>query len=99
MLSLQAEGGVKNLRRAMDSRYGKKTATVQKDPSYLIDWLVSFVMNAHQYNFAPLNIVAMNETAVWNYMVSETTVEATSAKDVPMKSTGHEKVCFCLFGS
>ena len=77
----------------------QKTATVQKDPSYLIDWLVSFVMNAHQYNFAPLNIVAMNETAVWNYMVSETTVEATSAKDVPMKSTGHEKVCFCLFGS
>ena len=26
-------------------------------------------------------------------MVSETTVEATSAKDVPMKSTGREKVC------
>ena len=25
-------------------------------------------------------------------MVSETTVEATGAKDVPMKSTGHEKV-------
>ena len=35
----------------------------------------------------------MDETAVWNNMVSETTVEATIAKDVPMKSTGHEKVC------
>ena len=34
----------------------------------------------------------MDETAVWNDMVSETTVEATGAKDVPMKSTGHEKV-------
>ena len=45
-----------------------------------------------QYNFTPHNIVAMGETAVWNDMVSETTVEATGAKDVPMKSTGHEKV-------
>ena len=26
-------------------------------------------------------------------MVSETTVDATGAKDVAMKSTGHEKVC------
>ena len=28
----------------------------------------------------------------WNDMVSETTVGATGAKDVPMKSTGHDKV-------
>ena len=35
----------------------------------------------------------MDKTTVWNNMVSETSVEATSAKDVPMKSTGHEKVC------
>ena len=34
----------------------------------------------------------MDETAVWNDMVSETTVGATGAKDVPIKSTGHEKV-------
>ena len=34
----------------------------------------------------------MDETAVWNDMVSETTFEATGAKDVPMKSSGHEKV-------
>ena len=76
---------------------GRKTTTAQKDPSCLIDRLVSFVMHArrlqHQYNFAPHNIVAIDKTAVWNDMVSETTVEATGAKDVPMKSTGHEKVC------
>ena len=40
----------------------------------------------------PRNIVAKDETAVWNDMASETTVEATGAKDVPIKSTGHEKV-------
>ena len=45
-----------------------------------------------QYNFAPHNIVAMDETAVWKDMVSETTVKATGAKDVAMKSSGHEKV-------
>ena len=73
-----------------------KTTTAQKDPSYLIDRVVSFVMHAcqlqHQYNFAPHNIVAMHETAFWNDMVPETTVKVTGAKDVPIKSTGHEKV-------
>ena len=47
---------------------GRKTTTVQRDPSYLIDRLVSFVMHARrlqrQYNFAPHNIVAIDETAV-----------------------------------
>ena len=46
----------------------RKTKTAQKDPSYLIDRLVSFVMHARrvqrQYNFAPRNIVAIDETAV-----------------------------------
>ena len=53
-----------------------------------------------QYNFASHKIVAMDETAVWNDMVSKTTVEATGAKDVPMKYTGHEKVrvFVCLAG-
>ena len=63
-----------------------KTTTAQKDRSYLIDRLVSFAMHARrfqrQYNFASHNI---DETAVWNDMVSETTVEATGAKDAPMK--------------
>ena len=80
----------------MDSRYGEKQQLHEKDPSYLIDMLVSFVTHALrlqcQCNFSPHNIVAMDETAVWNYMVSETTVEATGAKDVPTKSTRHEKV-------
>ena len=46
-----------------------------------------------QYNFAPHNIIAMDETAAWNNMVSKTSVEATIAKDVPIKSTGHVKFC------
>ena len=34
----------------------------------------------------------MDETAVWSDMVSATTVNKTGAKDVPLKSTGREKV-------
>ena len=41
-------------------------------------------MHAHQlqrqYNFVPHNIVAMDETAVWNNMVSETTVKTMALK-------------------
>ena len=47
----------------------------------MIDWLVSFIIHARrlqrQYNFAPHKIVAIDETAVWNDMISETTVEAS----------------------
>ena len=56
----------------------RNTTTAQKDPSYLVNRLVSFVMHARrlqrQYNFSPHNIVAMDESAVWSDMVSETTV-------------------------
>ena len=34
----------------------------------------------------------MDETTVWGDMVSATTVNKTGAKDVPLESTGHEKV-------
>ena len=34
----------------------------------------------------------MDETAVWNSMISNTTVEKIGAKEVPLKSTGNEKV-------
>ena len=37
-----------------------------------------------------------DEAPVWNDMVSNTTVEKTGSKEVPMKSTGHDKVCFSV---
>ena len=42
----------------------------------------------------------MDETAVWNDMVSNTTVEKTGSKEVNMKTTGHDKVhvSVCLAG-
>ena len=34
----------------------------------------------------------MDETLVWNDMVSSTTVDKTGSKDAPLKTTGYEKV-------
>ena len=34
----------------------------------------------------------MDETAIWSDMVGNVTVDTTGTKDVPLKSTGNEKV-------
>ena len=80
----------------------RKTSVAQKDPSKLIDKLVSYIINARRfaakYNYFPGNIIAMDETPVWADMVSDTTVDKTGARTITMKSTGHEKcrVSVCL---
>ena len=43
-------------------------------------------------NYAPGYIIAIDETAVWSDMVSNTTINSTGAKEVTLKSTGNEKV-------
>ena len=43
-------------------------------------------------NFSPDCIIAMDETAVWSNMVGNVTVDITGTNDVPLKSTGNEKV-------
>ena len=74
----------------------RKTTTAQKDPSLLVDRLVASVVHVRRlqkvYSYAEPTIVAMDEIPVWSDMISNTTVEITGSKDVPMKSTGHEKV-------
>ena len=43
-------------------------------------------------NFSPDCIIAMDETAVWSDMVGNVTVDTNGTKDVPLKSTGNEKI-------
>ena len=43
-------------------------------------------------NFSPDCIIAMDETAIWSDMVGNVMVDTTETKDVPIKSTGNEKV-------
>ena len=80
----------------------RKTSVAQRDPSKLINKLVSYIINARRfaakYNYLPGNIIAMDETAVWADMVSDTTVDKTGTRTITMKSTGHEKcrVSVCL---
>ena len=45
-----------------------------------------------QFGFKDSSIIAMDETSVWNNMVSSTTVEQSGVKDVPLKTGRHEKV-------
>ena len=48
----------------------------------------------HKYQDS--NIFAMDETACWMDMPSETTVTLTGARSVPMKTTGHERDHFTV---
>ena len=72
------------------------TTIEQKDPSHLTAKLVKYVMHVRRLsmktNFSPDCITAMDETAVWSDMVGNVTVDTTGTKDVPLKSTGNEKV-------
>ena len=62
----------------------------------MIDKLVEYIMHVHRLNkqiqFPNSSILAMDKTPVWNDMVSSTTVNKTGSKDVPLNTTGHEKV-------
>ena len=67
MLSLQDEGGVKNSWGVMDLAMVKNSNCAERSSMFNRS-ASTFVMHARrsqrQYNFAPHNIVAMDETAV-----------------------------------
>ena len=80
----------------------RKTSVAEKDPSSLIDKLVSSILHvgrfAAKYNYSTVNIIAMDDAPVWSDMVSDTTVDKTGTCSVTMKSADHEKcrVSVCL---
>ena len=51
-----------------------------------------------QFRFKDSSIIVIDETSVWNDMVSSPTVEQAGVKDVPLKLTRHEKVRDCERG-
>ena len=73
----------------------------QKEPDGLIDKLIADILqlrrqrNRHSYSHS--DITAMDETAVWQDMLSSTTVNNVGEKSIRLK-TGHEKskVSVCL---
>ena len=70
----------------------------------MVDCIAAHVMHVRrlkkQFSFHDTDIIAMDETPVWNGMVSNTTVEKTGSQEVNMKPTGHDKVrvSVCLAG-
>ena len=80
----------------------RRTTESQKDPDRLIDKLIAYILqvrrqrNRHSYNHS--DIIAMDETAVWQDMLSSTTVDNVGEKSIRLKTTGHEKskVSVCL---
>ena len=78
----------------------RKTTVCQKVPADCIPKLVSFIrhlrtlQNCNKYQHHC--IFAMDKTACWMDMPSDTTVATTGARSVPLKTTGHEKDHFSV---
>ena len=74
----------------------RKTTTAQRDPHRLIDKLLSYILQvwrlSQRQEYQPSCIIAMDETPVWDDMVSNTTVGRVGASSINLKTTGHEKV-------
>ena len=80
----------------------RKTTESQKDSKKLIDKLIAYVLQARRlhvkFSYSDSDIIAMDETAVWQDMLSNTTVDSIGHNTIAMKTTGHEKtkVSVCL---
>ena len=74
----------------------RQTTIAQKDPSHITTKLVKHVFHVRRLsmktNFSSACIIAVDETAIWSDMVGNVAVDTTGTKDVPLKSTGNEKV-------
>ena len=72
-----------------------RTTQAHNTPEQIIDKVISYILYVHQLkqrnNYDLDCIIAMNETAVWREMISNTTVTDKGAKSVVLKTTGHEK--------
>lgn len=78
----------------------RKTTVSQATSANCIPKLVSFITRLRalqiQHSYPPETIFAMDETACWMDMLSDTTVALTGKRSVPLKSTGHEKNHFTV---
>lgn len=74
----------------------------QKDLDRLIDKLIAYILEIRRQrnrsSYSHSDISAMDETAVWQDMLSSTTVDNVGEKSIRLKTTGHEKskVSVCL---
>ena len=83
-LFVASNGWLNNFMRRNGLSLRRKTTTAQQDPERLIDKLISYILHVRRlsikFKYQPSNIIAMDETPVWNDMVSNTTVDKRGAK-------------------
>ena len=95
------DGWVQKFIREHDLSIRRRTTEAQKNPSQLIDKLCAYVVKVRKLrqrvNYDMEDIIAIDETAVWNDMIANT-VEKRGAHTVSLKTTGHEKakITACL---
>ena len=80
----------------------RRTTEPQKDPDRLIDKLIAYILEIrrqrNRFSYSHSDIIAVDETAVWQDMLSSTTVDNVGEKSIRLTTTGHEKskVSVCL---
>lgn len=78
----------------------RKTTVCQSPPADCIPKLVSFVTHLRsmqrQHDYPRSCVFAMDETACWMDMPSDTTIHKTGARSVSLKTSGHEKDHFTV---
>ena len=80
----------------------RRTTESKKDPDRLIDKLIAYILQVRRqrsrHSYSHSDIIAINETAVWQDMLSSATVDKAGESSIRLKTTGHEKskVSVCL---
>ena len=92
---LASNGRVNNLMHRNGFWLLCKITTAQQDHQRLMDKLTVYIMHACRlsvkYKLPPSSIIVMDETSVWNNMVSNTVIDKQVAKFVCLKNTRHKK--------
>ena len=85
-LFLASNGWVNNFMLRNVFLLHRKTTTAQQDSEWLIDKLILYILHACRlslkYKYPPSSMIAMDETSVWNDMVSNTAIDKQGAKSV-----------------
>ena len=73
----------------------RRTTESQKDPDRLINKLIAYILQVRRqrsrHSYSHSDIIAINETAVWQDMLSSATVDKAGESSIRLKTTGHEK--------
>ena len=95
-----SNGWFNNFMRRDGFSLRRKTTTAQQDAERLTDKLILHILHACRlsikYKYPPSSI-AVDETSVWNEMMSSTTIDKQGAKSVCLKTTGHEKCIVSVY--